>query len=440
MDIGRRTLLWLGPTSYLVKLHAGPRARRVISVEDCPAALAGPQSVEIAGLSQWLTNRCTPGDEIDVVYQQHMLQVESFPPMGKGDLAGALRARLARDLIVPAEDLESHTTRVDTAQATQGVYCAVLAAFHVGVVRALQTAQVRMGRVAFAGQLAIHALATLWAGGGWTLLSDVVGSGPHVLAADPSGALLARELAADDQVRPEALAERIKVFLPRLEPGPAPCSLDPRKDPKLKSLGGHPLPAPLDVLLPPLFWDPALRKASSDDVEYPYVFAASTWACAAVVMLLLAYTGILGVELWDIWSVRVDVQRLDGEKKKLIAERKTAEDRLATLQYLQKHVRSVGAEVFDNGGWLTWLGQVRDRSAAPLLFDSISVEGAVVTLSGGHDSAGAVLGFASALAKAVGEEAARLQQMTRDERGKVRFQIRLRRDSSTPPELPEEEG
>src|SRR5690606_28459667 len=98
MNIGRRAILLLGDRSRLVDLHAGPFKPRVLAVHE-----DGPPITEHNDLAVWLRTHVPRGTELDVVYQQHLLSVETFPAIDLHELPGALAVRLKRDMLVPPE-------------------------------------------------------------------------------------------------------------------------------------------------------------------------------------------------------------------------------------------------------------------------------------------------------------------------------------------------
>lgn len=436
MELGTRTIFWLGPQSYLVRLKAGPGRPRVVGLEPCPAELARAHGIDPGELAGWLAPRVRKGAELDVVYQQHILQIESFPQMGSGDVGVVLRTRLSRDFLVPLEELESHWVRLDTPTATHAVFAGVMASLHRSLGQAAQSAGANLGRVAFGGQIAVRALATAAGPGSWTITPGVGNVGGLLLAIDSVGNPLARGLPPAPAPDTQSVTELLRLHLPGSQPATEPVSL---ASAGASALCGLPLPSPLDLLFPALATDKACRKPSSNDLEYPHHFAGSTWAFAVAALAMLLYTGALGTRLREIGGARTDIQKLEGRRSELASRKTAADARLAALQSLQKHVRGVGAEDFDNGSWLTWLGKLRDEQAPPLLFREIRVEGAGITLSGWHDSAGPILAFASALAQSVGQEHAQLQSLVREDGGQHSFVLHVRRGSSTPPEPPSDE-
>src|SRR6266849_6407587 len=103
MSLGQRTILWIGEPCFLARVSGGLFSRRVLSVEEGPAYLGG----DPGELSAWLAARVHPGTTLDLVYQHHLLLVESFPGITVGDLDGELRIRLKRDLLFSADGLVS---------------------------------------------------------------------------------------------------------------------------------------------------------------------------------------------------------------------------------------------------------------------------------------------------------------------------------------------
>ncbi|MBI2944463.1 MAG: hypothetical protein HYY25_09685 [Candidatus Wallbacteria bacterium] len=436
MELGTRSIFWVGPQSYLVRLKAGPGRPRVVSIEPCPVEAARAHGIDPGELAGWLAPRVRKGEELDVVYQQHILQTESFPQMGSGDVGAVLRTRLSRELLVPPDELESHTVRLDTPTATHAVFAGVMASLHRSLGQAALSAGANLGRVAFGGQIAVRALANAAGPGSWTLTPGVGNMGGLLLAIDSAGNPLARGLPPATAPDPGSVSELLRLHLPGTQPATEPMSL---ASAGAAALSGLPLPSPLDALFPTLSTDPACRRPSPNDLEYPHHFAGSTWTFAVAALAMLLYTGALGTRLRDIAGARTDISKLEARRSELSGRKSATDTRLAALQNLQKHVRGVGAEDFDNGSWLTWLGKLRDEQAPPLLFDAIRVEGAGITLSGRHDSAGPILAFASALATSVGQEHAQLQSFVREESGRHSFVLHIRRGSSTPPEPPSDE-
>ncbi len=436
MELGTRSIFWLGPQSYLVWLKAGPGRPRVVSIEPCPVELARAHAIDPGELGGWLAPRVRKGAELDVVYQQHILQIESFPQMGSGDVGVVLRTRLSRDFLVPLEELESHSLRLDTPTATHVVFAGVIASLHRSLEQAAQSAGAILGRVAFGGQIAVRALTNAAAPGSWTITPGVGNVGGLLLAIDSAGNPLARGLAPAAALDTQSAIELLTLHLPGTQPATEPVSLASAGAP---ALCGLPLPSPLESLFPVFATDRSCRKPSSNDLEYPHYFAGSTWAFAVAALAMLLYTGALGTRLREIGATRTDIQKLEGRRSELAGRKTAADARLAALQDLQNHVRGVGAEDFDNGSWLTWLGKLRDERASSLFFEEIRVEGAGITLLGRHDSAGPILAFASALAKGVGQEHTQLQSLAREDGGQHSFVLYVRRGSSTPPEPPSDE-
>jgi hypothetical protein len=363
-------------------------------------------------LAPWLLEVCPKGASVDVLYQNHVLRCETFPPLGGGDVHGALTARYKRDLFMPLEGLLSHSVRLDGQGHTQVVFAARQRSSHASVCQALKQAELELGRVAFAGQLALQALRWRCPSSGWSLVSDVTFATSCLLVQGPDGQVMSAALPSDRGGEATAI-ELMRSWLPKMEPAEQPVDLSAAPaDPK-RILGGPRLPTPLDFLVPVFLFEPRWRLPSTEDLEYPLFFSNAIWCFSAAMLVLLLWTGSLVWQLVDIASSAEAVGNLRGQKAKLTQSVSLAKTSVDSLEKLAGNLSDIGAEVFDNAAWLTWIGALRDRSATALLFDTVSISGRTVSLTGKHPAAEPVLAFFKALTRRLGESQARFQNVTR---------------------------
>jgi hypothetical protein len=412
----------------LVRVYAGPWHARVLEVHRCPVQPAGQAGWE--DLRPWLADHCQPGSQLDVLYQAHLLRVESFPRLGENDLESAMKTRLSRDLLLPLGDLDSHQARLDTEAATQGVFAAVLEETHLAVKRAIGGAQLALGRIGFAGQLALKALDVSGVQGGWTVLPGLAGAPSLLLARASDGTVLASCLNEAPAEAVRTAPERLSFLLPKGAAVPEPLELERAVEPLD---GGEAVPSPLSFLLPVFLNEPKWRIASEEDLEYPYHFAAPTWGFIVAMLLMAVYSGMLWTQLLDNRVAAAEVERASREKVALERQEKELGQRLKDLDVLDKQIRGVGTEVFDNGMWLHYVGALRDRVAPSLIFDSVSVGAPQLVFLGTRGGVDNFLAFYEALTAALGDEAVRFQRLESDKDGKSRFGIQVNRKTSVPP-------
>lgn len=410
-------LLWMGTPTYLVRYRPGPLATKIVQVDPAPTG-AG------ADLTGWLATSVRPGTEVHVVYQHHLLQAEVFPQLGPEDVTGPMRLRTANSLLLPERDLTGLTVRLDLSTATQAAYAAVPAAHHQATVRLLESAKVVMGRVGFAGQLALGALAKAAPRGGWSVLAGVAGAPQLLVGVGSRGEIVAA--AMPESTTPAGALELAKLYMPRSELASTPLDLAAARP------AGAALPTTLAAALPLFFADARWRIASRRDIDYPYYFSAPTWAGALTALVLAGFTGWLQWQSWQIQKVAGQVASLKRSTAAVQAEIKADQSRLADLRGLSKNLQIISGESFDNAAWMAWLAAVRDAHAPRLLFRSITVDGSALTLDGLAQEPEVVIGFFKELTTKLGESAATMPNLSADG-DRRRFEIRIERGSGMPP-------
>lgn len=426
-----RTVLWLGAPVIRARVDSTPFALKLLEVSRGPELGYGAGGDDWRGLSEWLGRTLPPGSEVDVVYQHHLLRVETFPRLPAADRDDALRVRMRRDFLQKPGDLLCHAVWLDAAGQTQAVLAAVLEETYQTTCRALGELGCRAGRVGFAGQLALLELQRQAGRGGWLMLENMAGAASLLLVRDAEGLLMAAALPRDASA---IVPERLALWQPRRSKPLAPIALSARASARRDAAPD--LPAPLPALIAAFARQSRWRLASKQDLEYPFHFGIATWAAAAVCLALLLHAGSLGLELRRLSASAVEQAKLDTEFRSLLDEAKALARRQSGMEVLERQMQGLAAEPFDNAAWMRFIGAARDRCAGPLLFDSVSVQSAQVMLTGAQDRVEPVLRFYECLATLLGDASVKLARLDTEASGRCAFVLEIDRHGPAPPRLP----
>lgn len=430
MTVFDRSVLWVGRPSWLVSITGPPFAPRVAAVEEGPAF----RDAEPNAFTGWLSGRLPKGRPVDIVYAQHLFRVEAFTGVAPGDLAGAMKLRLKKDLLISVEGLHGLHVPLVSGGKSQVVFAGALTGVHSLVKQVLESAGARIGRVGFAGQLALRALVKRAPRGGWTVLSDVALAGRMLLACADDGQLAIAAYPASGVDLAATGAQIVRLNLPRAEVAAAPVDLAaPARE--LRPLLGAALSAPLSFALPVFLRESAWRLPSPTDERYPYVLAPQTWGFAAVLAGALVYTAVLAGQVRDIRASAPQLARLTAEKAQLVKDQALVEKQLAALNSVAGHLGQLGGEPYDNGRWLGTVATLRDLYAPSLVFERVSYDGPTLSFTGAHDEVQQVLLIVKHLARALGEDAVQMGTFARATDGRTRFSFEIHRPSARPPNL-----
>jgi hypothetical protein len=422
----------VGSPARLIRLRSGPFATKVVSIEEEPSSGGG----QPGRLEAWLGLLVKAGETIDLIYSQHLLQVYSFPTLRQGELEGAIHARALRESLLEPGEVLTHVGRVDSGSQTQAVVSGILETTHGSLRGAILQAGARLGRVGFAGALALRALQQRCPGGGWSLLPELAGGRSLLVAIEPGGRVFTSATAEETATASAATPERLRLAFPGQVPPVEPQTLLDLRGGAGLSLEGLELPDLLGALLPTFLEEAGWRLPSEDDLAYPYFLGLDTWAFAAAMLGLLLYTGSLAFDYADRLESASEVDRLAREKAAIVAQGKEYGARRKDLQVLEENLKGLRTESFQNARWLAFLGAVRDRTAPGLLFNSVSVDAPDITLTGSDSLATGFLDFLQMLTRLCGEQAVQFERLSSDRPDLHLFSVRIARSGANPPELP----
>ena len=442
---GSRTILWAGTPCHLVVLAQHLFSTEVISVESGPG-LAEEDFGELMG---WLTAQVPRGETVDIVYQKHWLQVETFPGLNPGELEAAVKAKLRREAIVPVDRLVSLMGRHAGTGLAQGAYAAVGGASHAALCQALEGSGLVVGRIGFSGQLAFCAFARHSTAGEWCVLDGVAFFKRTLMIKGPDGQVLVAPLPGQAEIPGRSPAgavsddrgaggdsripENLKILIPRMTPAQEPLDIASRFRHRAERLHGKALPLPLSVIIPLFVGDRQWRIASREDIEYPYYLSQATWGFVVAAVLMVLYSGHLYGLLKEQRETAPVLAQLKARKEKLGARQRTLDGDQKDLAYLEANVVGVSVELYDNAEWLRFLARIRDRHAPELLFETLGFTSAALRITGQHASVDPILSFFKRLVRSVGEDAARLEGITRQPDGKHSFAMTIDRATGVPP-------
>lgn len=425
MNIGRRAILLLGDRSRLVDLNAGPMHPRVIAVHE-----DGPSISEPNELAVWLRTHLPRGLEVDVIYQQHLLTVETFPALDLHELPGALAVRLKRDMLVPSDGMTTHVVPLATVTHAQAVWAGVPSAQHLTVTRMLASAKMELGRLAYLGQLALAALKAEAPNGGWTTLTDTAMGKQTLLAVGPDGQTFASNYPPETDLRVHGL-EIAKLHFPKLD-GRNPARLGKVHD--AKPMGGVRLPEPFSWAVPTMLHDLAWRVPSKIDIEYPHYFSNVTWGFFAALGMMFLYTGYQVIDLRDRLATAPEVQKITDQVTAASNERKGLEEKLGALDQLEKNTQFLQGELYSTDGWFHLVAELRDRVSPDLLFDSVSDVDDYIVVAGSTTSMEAIVRLYKSLVSRLGDDnLVKLYTIDREKGGKATYRLQLKRSTYMPP-------
>ena len=425
MNIGRRAILLLGDRSSLVDLNAGPFKPRVVAVHDDGPPLSEPNEV-----AAWLREHVARGTEVDIVYQQHILSVETFPALDPHELPGALAVRLKRDMLVAPESLVSHTVPLSLVTHAQAVYAGVMSATHLTVMRMIGAARLEVGRVAFIGQLGMAALKHEAPGGGWTVLSDSALGHQLLLAVGADGQAFTANYPAETDLRHGGL-DIVKLHLPKLV-NRTPVALGHAYE--KAPLAGARLTAPMTWIVPALLRDVAWRVPSTVDVTYPNYFGNVTWGFMFTMFAMFLYVGYQVVDLRDRESTAPEVQRVTDQVTQAASERQALEAKLGALDQLERNTQFLQGELYSTDAWFHLVSELRDRVSPGLLFDSVSDMNDYIVLAGSTQNIQEIVRLYKALVSRMADDnLVKLFTIDRDKGGKSTYRLQIKRSTFMPP-------
>lgn len=444
MKVLSRFILWLGTPCVLVRARRSLTGRlRWCEVQSAAAPAEDMPPDEGDGGMSALLDGIPEGSVVDVIWRDHLLQVETFPALMAADREDALKTRLRRDLILPLESLEHHTAWLDSPGRSQAVFAAVLASRARELARLLSERGLQPGRTGFAGQLAIAALPAAFEQGTWTLIGPAAGMRSLLIGRDPSGGVLARAFPdAPHAVSRDAVREQLDLIAPGqiFDEAPAPLAVPPQAAAVRLREDERAVPNFMASLLPAFSRRREWRRPSRRDQEYPMHFSGTTWSAAAVVLGLALYTGTLWAEMRGEERLAREVAEMQRKAEALTTEAAQIRSRLSGLGLLEEQMNGLGAEAFDNPAWMTFLGDLRDRCASGLLFDAVSIRGPGVILSGRETRMELLLRFYECLARVAGDDSVKLRRLDAEKTGRTSFVLALDRGSPVPPALPAPPG
>lgn len=425
MNIGRRAILLLGERSRLVDFNAGPMRPRVIAVHE-----DGPPLSEANDLAVWLRTHLPRGLEVDVVYQQHLMTVETFPALDLHELPGALAVRLKRDMLVPPDGMTSHVVPLATVTHAQAVWAGVMSSLHLTVTRMLSSSKMQLGRIAYLGQIALAALKAEAPNGGWTMLTETAMGKQTILAVGPDGQTFAANYPPETDLRAHGL-EIAKLHFPKIE-GRTPLRLGKVHD--AKPMGGVRLPEPFSWLVPTMLHDLAWRVPSKVDIEYPHYFSNVTWGFFMALGLMFLYTGYQVIDLRDRLATMPEVQRVGDQVTSAAAERKGLEEKLAALDQLEKNTQFLQGELYSTDGWFHVVAELRDAVSPDLLFDSVSDSDDYIVVAGSTNNMESIVRLYKSLVSRLGDDnLVKLYTIDREKSGKATYRLQLKRNTYMPP-------